>query len=316
MKNKVKKIFNLSRALLFSVSLLLVPSALSATEKIYFFHNDHLGTPQEITDIDQNIVWQAGIDPFGGASPRIEQVVNNIRFPGQYYDEESGLHYNWNRYYDPEIGRYITSDPIGLAGGLNTYSYAYQNPNVFTDPTGEFVPLAYLGALWVGAEIGLTAYDVYETGKVFLDPCSSWGRRSLAAGTLLAGLVLPGSYGWLDNLGGAPKETRTLFHYTDDVGLNGILSSKKLNPSLKANNPKDARFGDGQYLSDIAPGTRTGPELSSDFLGIPFQGRKFKNFVEIDVTDLNVVKGRDGVFVVPNNAPLDLSRRIVNSGSN
>ena len=113
-----------------------------------------------------------------------------------------------------------------------------------------------------------------------------------------------------------PKETKSLYHYTDDAGLDGILSSKKLNPSLKANNPKDARFGDGQYLSDIAPGTKTCAQLSRCFIGQPFQGNKFKNYVEIDVTDLNVVKGRDGVFVLPNDKPLDLTNRILGSGAN
>ena len=65
-------------------------------------------------------------------------------------------------------------------------------------------------------------------------------------------------------------------------------------------NPKDVRYGNGQYLSDIAPSTMSCAQLSRCFIGQLFQGQRFTNFVEIDVTGLNVVKGRNGVFVVPN----------------
>ena len=97
-------------------------------QAVYFVHNDPLKTPQVITDEAQNIVWQANYEPFGKARVTTELIENNIRFPGQYYDSETGLHYNYQRYYDPSLGRYITSDPIGLAGGMNTYAYVGGNP--------------------------------------------------------------------------------------------------------------------------------------------------------------------------------------------
>lgn len=113
---------------------------------------------------------------------------------------------------------------------------------------------------------------------------------------------------------GADSGRRTLYHYTSEKGLAGILDSGNLRPSVRAVNPKDARYGDGQYLSDIAPGTRTPAELSYDFLRLPYQGRRFTHYVEVDVTDLPVVEGRPGVFVVPNDAPLDISNRLISSG--
>lgn len=130
-----------------------------------------------------------------------------------------------------------------------------------------------------------------------------------------------GSYG-VSKIGSALANTNkgagkadTLFHYTDDVGLDGILSSKKLNPSLKAVNPKDARYGNGQYLSDFIPGSKSPAQLSREFIGNPFQGRRYSNYIEIDVSGLNVIKGRNGVFVIPNEVPLDISKRIVSYGS-
>lgn len=95
--------------------------------------------------------------------------------------------------------------------------------------------------------------------------------------------------------------------------MNGIVESKELNPSLKANNPKDARYGDGQYLSDNTPGSKTPAQLAKEFINVPNK-YKYTNYVEIDTTGLNVVKGRDGVFVIPNDGPLDLINRIVNWG--
>jgi RHS repeat-associated protein len=93
----------------------------------YWFVNDHLGTPQKMVDAAGNVVWAAAYAPFGEARVYKDEVVNNIRFPGQYYDVETGLHYNWHRYYDPVTGRYLRADPIGLDGGVNLYAYSNLN---------------------------------------------------------------------------------------------------------------------------------------------------------------------------------------------
>ncbi|MCL1989277.1 MAG: hypothetical protein FWG67_00135 [Defluviitaleaceae bacterium] len=95
--------------------------------------------------------------------------------------------------------------------------------------------------------------------------------------------------------------------------MEGIVSSKKLNPSLKANNPKDARFGDGQYFSNIEPGMLTPAQLAKKFINIPNK-YKYNHFVEINVDGLDVQLGRDGVLYILNQGPLDLTNRIVSFG--
>lgn len=107
-----------------------------------------------------------------------------------------------------------------------------------------------------------------------------------------------------------------LYHYTSEVGYRAILKTRRLAPSLKANNPKDARYGDGQYLSDIIPGTKRASQLSYLFLGIPYQGRKFTHYLGIQVRDLHVLKGREHVYVVLNSVALDVSERIAFHGLN
>jgi len=108
-----------------------------------YYHHDQLGTPLQATDKAGNIVWAASFDAFGRASITTPQgtadkptITSNLRLPGQYEDGETGLHYNWHRYYDAEVGRYVTADPIGLEGGINRYSYVEGNPVSLIDPDG------------------------------------------------------------------------------------------------------------------------------------------------------------------------------------
>src|SRR6185437_13956195 len=104
---------------------------------LYFVHPDHLGTPQKITDATQAVAFDLVLRPFGQAEQQTFPSLTNLRFPGQYFDAEDSLHQNWFRDYDASVGRYVQSDPIGLKGGLNTYSYVRANPTNYKDLTGK-----------------------------------------------------------------------------------------------------------------------------------------------------------------------------------
>ncbi|WP_405647944.1 RHS repeat domain-containing protein, partial [Pseudomonas sp. Ld6] len=104
--------------------------------KPYHYQLDHLGTPQELTRPEGEIVWSAHYRAYGQiARLDVGKVDNPLRFQGQYFDAESGLHYNRHRYYNPDIGRYLTPDPVKLAGGINGYRYV-PNPTGWVDPLG------------------------------------------------------------------------------------------------------------------------------------------------------------------------------------
>ncbi|WP_226858241.1 RHS repeat-associated core domain-containing protein [Diaphorobacter aerolatus] len=122
--------------------------------KVRYYHNDHLGTPRELSGEQGNALWSATYQAWGNtlrvvqerateivqyrADPLDERVEQNLRFQGQYFDEETGLHYNRFRYYDPDVGRFVSQDPIGLLGAQNLYIYP-------TNPTGWIDPLGLVG---------------------------------------------------------------------------------------------------------------------------------------------------------------------------
>ena len=116
----------------------------AAVAQMYFIHTDHLNTPRAIYNQSQQLVWRWDqTDPFGGTPPNenpsgLGGFTCNLRFPGQYFDKETNLHYNYFRDYEPGIGRYIQSDPIGLEGGVITYTYAF-------DPLTQIDPLGLMG---------------------------------------------------------------------------------------------------------------------------------------------------------------------------
>ena len=150
---------------------------------IFYIHTDHLNAPRKVQQpVTDALVWRWDTDPFGTAAPNenpsgLGTFPYNLRFPGQYYQAETGLNYNYFRDYDPVVGRYVESDPIGLRGGsYSTYEYARGSPTVRVDPSGLFAPPPWVvpGWLsvpsaavtvdwWVSYAVGSAIYNAYDT---------------------------------------------------------------------------------------------------------------------------------------------------------
>lgn len=172
-------------------------------EVLTYLHTDHLGTPRYGTNSGGSQVWAANSDAFGVGTSSGSAVVN-IRMAGQYYDAESGLFYNINRYYNPSFGRYISSDPIGLEGGPNTYNYANVSPVMFIDPEGLNAGLFVVGG---AAIIGLVSStspanapapgdevqpsdEVSSLARMALGATAGSGVGSVVRGTLAIGRTM------------------------------------------------------------------------------------------------------------------------------
>ena len=171
------------------------------TGEIYYAATDQLGTATALIKSSGQIVWKAEKTAFGKTSTTAENnaagnpVQFNLRFPGQYEDTETGLHYNWNRYYDAGIGRYMNEDPIRLRGGLNVYQYALGNSVRYLDPYGLFCMPAWSKGMLSGFVGGFVSGLVSSGGNPWValggglfgaagGLFSSMGAPSVAAGAV------------------------------------------------------------------------------------------------------------------------------------
>ncbi len=108
----------------------------SGSGKLYFVHTDRMGTPMAATNSAQSVVWATTYQPLGQTQTVVGSITQNLRLPGQYFDGETGFYHNGYRDYMPQLGHYLESDPIGLAGGYATFRFANHNPLAFTDRFG------------------------------------------------------------------------------------------------------------------------------------------------------------------------------------
>jgi len=177
-----------------------------SSEAVYWHHNDHLGTPQALTDINGTKVWEVSQTPFGIATVNEDPdgdgqlVINNFRFPGQYYDAEIGLNYNYFRTFDPALGRYIQSDPIGLNGGMNTFAYVGGNPVNLVDPLGlrDIIAVVWgrefstssVGHVYLGETNGQVISSNFPNphGTFGINTTKNWNETLIAEGRVPSGV--------------------------------------------------------------------------------------------------------------------------------
>lgn len=167
----------------------LHPLAVRINGELYCCHLDHSGTPVALTDVGGALAWRARLDAFGGAVQQEGRVRQPLRHLGQYYDDETGLHYNIFRYYDPSLGRYLTPDPLRFrSGSSNFYTYANGDPINQRDPTGHLVFLTALGIAGnaligglIGRAISAAMSREGERGAAFLKGFG-WGALGGAVG--------------------------------------------------------------------------------------------------------------------------------------
>ena len=191
---------------------------------LYYYHNDHLGTPQRLSDESGNIAWSAGYTAFGNATvdPILSSIDNNLRFPGQYFDQETGLHYNYQRFYDPTSGRYTQVDPISFfAGDVNLYRYVGNDLVNLIDPEGlswidwkvwDYVEAS--GDFFAGFGDTLTSgFGLFDTSLTelarralgsndFVNKCSGWYQGGGLAADVWGMAIGAGAVGKLSTQGG------------------------------------------------------------------------------------------------------------------
>ena len=203
---------------------------------VHYIAPDHLGAPHQITDASGQVVWLWDHDPFGNGAPS-GTFSYDLRFPGQFFDQNTKLHYNYFRDYDPRTGRYIESDPIGLTGGINTYGYVGGNPVSFSDPYGVYFGWDDLLFSGGGAIVGVA-------GQGFSDLIS--GQLS----------------GWEDYagsaIGGAAGGEALLYTGPIGAGAIGGLTTNLAKQGLKNLTGTQCGFDAVTAIGDTAIGAATG----------------------------------------------------------
>jgi RHS repeat-associated protein len=247
-------------------------AVVNASGAVHFVHADHLNTPRLIANSSgQAVWWWDQAEPFGGnvatENPSgLGTFTYNLRFPGQYFDKETNLHYNYFRDYDPGIGRYVQSDPIGLEGGINTYAYVALSPLDSIDPQGLSSLLgcssplnaAACAAAGIGALSGgitslvanVATQVVQNQGQV---ECIDWGQAFLATS---AGIALGAVIGYAGN---AITVANNIAALKSIAATRGLTFKPQVNPTPYSYVQKYQGGGQTLLIKPQAAVNATGP---------------------------------------------------------
>ena len=279
----------------------LLASDAESARTYYHYASDEMGSITHVVDSEtEEVLNHYEYDAWGNLTTCDEKVPNRFKFNGQQYDPITQQYYLRARYYNPVIGRFTQEDNYNV-DGLNLYAYCRNNPVSYVDPSGNIC----------GRRASILMDKVLNKNLL-----TRKQRRQLVAklqDEAQKGTISDKGRNVARQMGIELPERKILYHYTNEKGMNAIVESQRLNPSFKADNPKDAKHGDGQYLTDIEPYNQTPAGLAARFIKRPNK-YKYTHYIAIDVTGLEVTYGRKGVFVILNDSPLDLTGRIVSTG--
>ncbi len=200
----------------------------SGKTQVHYYINDHLGTPQKAFRRNGKVTWKAQSSAFGETEVWGEsELRNNLRFPGQYFDAETGLHYNYFRDYAPGLGRYVESDPIGMLGGLNNYIYSGANAINSTDTLGLYYSPK--------VEHGVSRYSVGLATDGCMTPREIKALAKMAAGVVAGspggpiGIYFGASAGYVISF--IPSQTRAEGAMTDVI-VKSTLQPKSVGSNI------------------------------------------------------------------------------------
>lgn len=304
------------------------------SEYTYYTQNAH-GDVVNLTDESGSVVKAYTYDAFGVEQNIDDSDANAFRYCGEYYDAEIGTIYLRARYYDPTIGRFISRDSFAgeneVPLSLNLYTYCNNNPIVYLDPSGHVAivddVLIFTFLVLAIAYVEISAYNANPSS--YSDVCNStysfpnynnpWALPyddaldSPITFSVPDAVSMPRADSVTKTKEKDNKQNATLYHYTNLSGLIGILKTQQINPSIKANNPKDARHGNGQYFTDLDPCMYSSSQIARRLIRRP-NPNKYTFYIEIDVTGLPIENPDNNIYLHRSEMPLCVIGRINSLG--